>query len=490
MSAPVTPGTTSRRIARNAAVRSVGDIVAKGASIVFFVAVARALGQHDFGLFTFALAVGALLSTPAGFGTDPLVAREVSREPDSIHDYLPNAIAIKVLLSVALLGAAVAVSALAGSSPERLAVLALVGAGVAIENIARSCYAALQAFERLEFVSASLIAQRIATAAVALGVLALGGGVVAVSSVYASGAALGLLLALWALRRQVVRVSWRLDRSRWLPIARRGVPIGVTAVLFTVLLTVDSILLGILRPSGDVGLYSAAFRLVEATMFVSWSLNAAMLPWFARRSDIDRSGLARGYELGLKAILGVLVPVAVAFGLLAKPIIQLFYGDEYAGSVTPLRVLAALTVLYGVGHFTGNFLIARDRPGSFARAAGIALVFNLALNAVLIPLYGPTGAAVAAVSSAAALAVVLGAGVLQVAGRMHVVRIASGPLAGGLAIAAVLALTDVPLAVSLLLGGVAYAVGFFAFEAFAWPADLALARQVVLSRRPVAGADG
>ena len=67
---PLVPGAGDGLAAdrRNAAVRSVGEIVAKAASIVFFVAVARELGKDGFGHFTFALALGVVLSAPAGFG--------------------------------------------------------------------------------------------------------------------------------------------------------------------------------------------------------------------------------------------------------------------------------------------------------------------------------------------------------------------------------------------------------------------------------------
>lgn len=478
------PHAASRRIARNAIIRSVGDVVAKAASIVFFVAVARELGTDGFGHFTFALALGALLSAPAGFGTDGLVTREVARDSERVHDYLPNVIAIKAVTSVGLLAVAVGVGAVAGSSTERLAAVVLVGSGVALENVARSCYAAFQGYERMEFAALSAILQRVVTTAVAVVVLAAGGGVVAVSLVYACGAVLAFLLALWALRRYVVHVRWRVHRERWRPIVLQGIPIGIATVFFAVLLALDSVLLGLLRESGDVGVYGAAFRLVETTMFVSWSLGGAMLPWFARQQESDPRATARGYEFGLKALVAILAPVAVVLGLLAPEVVELLYGEDYAEAVDPLRVLAALTILYGVSYFTGASLTARDRPEAFARAAGAALVVNVATNLVLIPAYGPIGAAVAAVVSAAVLVLLIGRAFVQVAGAVKLLRIGAGPAAGALAMAAVLLLLDLPLAVSLVLGGVAYLAGLVAFELVAWRDDARLARSALLSRRP------
>lgn len=48
------------------------------------------------------------------------------------------------------------------------------------------------------------------------------------------------------------------------------------------LLRLDVILLGVLSGDGneEVGVYGAAFRLMEATMFLSWAFGAAALAWF------------------------------------------------------------------------------------------------------------------------------------------------------------------------------------------------------------------
>src|SRR3712207_6855227 len=52
----------TRLVARNAAFRSGGEVVAKLASVAFYVAMARALGETGFGDFQFALALTTVRS--------------------------------------------------------------------------------------------------------------------------------------------------------------------------------------------------------------------------------------------------------------------------------------------------------------------------------------------------------------------------------------------------------------------------------------------
>jgi hypothetical protein len=104
--------TQERRIARNAVLRASGEVVGKLASMAFFIAIARELGEGGFGDFVFALSLTTVLVLVCGLGTEDLVAREVSRDHDRVHSYLANAATVKALLSILPLLAAFGVHGL------------------------------------------------------------------------------------------------------------------------------------------------------------------------------------------------------------------------------------------------------------------------------------------------------------------------------------------------------------------------------------------
>ena len=245
---PAPGGSASRLVARNAIFRTGGEVVAKLASIAFFVAVARELGGGGFGDFVFALSFTTVLILLAGFGTEELVAREVARDRARVHEYLSNVVALKAASSVAILLLAALVVNLAGYDGDVRTAVYLVGAGVAVENLGRTWHSVFQAFQRMEFISISLILQRVVTAAAGIAVLLAGKGLLAVSAVYLGGALLGFITNFWAMRRFVVGPRLELDRSRWWPIMKMGIPIGLVTVLFTVLMKVDQSLLRLLSP--------------------------------------------------------------------------------------------------------------------------------------------------------------------------------------------------------------------------------------------------
>ena len=237
---------------------------------------------------------------------------------------------------------------------------------------------------------------------------------------------MGFLTAAWVLRRFVVRPRLALDRSRWWPLIKAGAPIGVATLLLTVLVKVDQVLISFLSggDNREVGLYGPPFAWWRPRCS-SWAFTAAFLPWAARHEPGDEARLARGYELGNKALAAVLIPVGVTFAVLAVPLIDLFYGTEYEDAVGALRWLGIMTVFYGLNLLAATTLVARDRPLDFARICAVVVVLNLALNLALIPPLGATGAALSAAVSSVALAGLGAWRIRGLTGRVRLVRASS-----------------------------------------------------------------
>ncbi len=473
---------SARRIIRNVAVRAVGETVSKAASFVFFIAVARYLGTSEFGKFGFALSFTGAALILAALGTDAVLAREVSRDEKRVHEYLGDVVVIRTIMSALFLLAVLAVMLAGGSANKTILVVILVGGGVAVEGLSWAWQAAFQAYERQEFISVSLGVQRVLTAVGSIAVLESGGGLVAVCLVFFGGSLVGLAIAAWSLRRFVVRLHWRFDRERLLPLMRLGVPIGLASLMFTMLLRADVVILQLFRNSHEVGLYTSAMRLVEATMLVSWFIGAAAMPWLARESSSKGKLMGRGFELGVKSTIAVLMPIGVGTAIFAEPIVRTVYGGDYASAAWPLRFLGVVIIFYGINYFTATALTAHDRPDLFNRTLPIVVVENLGANLVLVPLYGIKGASVAAASSAILLAALCVRVASREFGQIRVTRFLAGPLVGAAAMAACGLLVPLPLVPAVALALLAYLAGLLLFEFVVFRDELSAIAEI--ARKP------
>lgn len=481
-------GSAERRIAGNAAIRSTGEAIAKLASIAFYVVLARELGQQSFGDFMFALSLASVLMLAAGFGIDDLTVREVARDHSRLDWYLSNGATIKVVTSAALLGVAAIAVNLGDYSSEARAAVYLVGAGVAVETLSWTWQAIFLAHERPYLVSISIVAQRSLTAIVGTALILNGAGVVAASAVFLGGAIVQLGISHLQLVTRIRPPRLALEPGAWRSLMRSGAPIGLVGLMLTVLLKLDTVLLSFLGggDNTEVGVFSAGYRLVEATLFVSWSFAHATLPWLGRKAqETDTAELARACRLGLKAITILLLPVGIGLAALAPDVIDLFYGSAYSDAVTPLRLLGAVSVLYGINYFAGGALIALDAPGRFRRVALPIIFVNLAMNVALIPPLGATGAAISALASAVMLAALTTLQLRAAAGSFRLLETFAGPAIAGAAMLTALLMLKLPLVASAVLGTAIYVVVLAAIERTAFRADADLA--VRIARRQADG---
>jgi O-antigen/teichoic acid export membrane protein len=466
-------GGSAQRVARNAAVRSLGEIIGKFATVAIFIAIARKLGPVGFGDIMFALALTGQLLPISTFGVDTVLTRDVARNPGLLGSFMGNVVVLKLVAFVPALLVTVAVVQLGDYSHDARVATYLIGISVAIDTVENTWNAAFQAHERQEFISAVVVFQRLVTGGLVLAVLAAGAGVISVSGMFLVTSVATILLAMW-LMRFVASPAWSVQRSGLLPLLRAGIPIGLVVLLLTVLLRLDTVLLSLLTNNHEVGIYGAAFRLFESTMFLSWAFAGALFPWLSRKHVEDHAKLTRGYQVGLVVMVSLLTPIGLGFALLAKPIIHLLYGATYDAAITPLRLLGVLVISYGVNTLTSSTLAAHDRPGLMHRILLLTAIQNIGMNIALIPPYGPTGAALTAAVSGLLLGTLSIWQAARTLGHIRLLRVFLGPAVGAGAMALAVVLVHSSLLLGLVVGGTAYVGALLIVERMFFPEDFAL----------------
>jgi O-antigen/teichoic acid export membrane protein len=473
----------ARRIFANTLYRGLADIGSKIATTLLFIVMARKLGVSQFGVFVFALSLVTLVSVLADFGQNAVLTRDVARNRNDIHRQFANNLAMKIVLAVPTLAIAVAVVAATTTGNETRDVVALLGVAVVAELLRGTCFAVFEAHERMGFIPVVLISQRFLTTIVGVAALLMGAGVVAVSAIYLGGAVLAFLLALALMYWKVARPRPTISLRIWWPLLHAAIPIGLAGAFGTVLFRVDAAMLAIFEPKDVVGSYGAAYRLFEATLFIGWSIGAAVYPVFSRLTPSTETPVGVVYERALKFSLFLTVPLAVGAMILAGPIVDLVYGSSYDDAVTSLRLLGPAIPLYAVAYIAGLLLVARHRQRVLTIAMGVVAFQNIAANFILIPWLSLNGAALGTSVSEALVTVPLLVYGARACEGFHWLRVFGGPLVAGAACAVAMGLLVHSPVAAVLLGGLAYLAVFGAFEHRIFPDDVRGALSL-LRRRP------
>lgn len=464
---------SSRRIARNAGVLVVGDIAAKVASLAFYIAMARALGQSGFGDFNFALSLSVVLITISGFGLDSLLTREIARDSDEIHRMLWNTIGAKLVFGTVAVFAATGIALIGNYSAEVTLTVTILSIATLTELLGKSIGGVFQGVEDMAPVAIASIVQRFSTAIMAITALLAGAGLLAVSVLYLLGAILGLIYSVFALRRRDLNPRVTLSREHMRALVVASVPIGIGGIFNTILYRLDSTLLSFLDSNDAVGLYGAAYRLLDSTLFISFFFVGAMFPVLSRlKRDTDPTS-REAFEVGTKVLVATLLPLGACFVLFADPLIVALYGHDFDAAASAVQLLGGAAVLYGVAYLSTSFLIAQDRQRVLPWIVGGVAVQNVVLNFILIPSHSYNGAAVATTVSEVTLAAVATFFAIRETGPLSPRRMLAGP------VIACLVMTGVTVAVgatlpALALAVVVYAATLIGAERWLYPGDLRL----------------
>ena len=149
----------------------------------------------------------------------------------------------------------------------------------------------------------------------------------------------------------LVRHVWSASVTLW------GVTL-VQAVHWRVgLLTVQT-----MAGSQELGLFSAAFKLVENLRVIPWFVFMAALPAFVNMGQGDRRKLAGIVRQAVRFALLLGFPLSAVLVILSPPIIELLYTAEYARSVVILRICAVgVLPLFGVSPNRWTPILFRER---------------------------------------------------------------------------------------------------------------------------------
>jgi len=164
----------------------------------------------------------------------------------------------------------------------------------------------------------------------------------------------------------------------------------------TIYTHLDTVMLGFIKTDDDVGYYNAAVKIKGILVSVVTSLGAVLLP---RASYyIEHKMYEEFRKISAKALNFVFLlatPLMLYFILFAKQGIYFLSGDAYTGSIVPMQIIMPTLLFIGITNILGiQILVPMGRENVVLYSEIAGAVTDLILNALLIPKYASSGAAV------------------------------------------------------------------------------------------------
>jgi len=397
------PTTARASIAQNTASLLAARVIGCMVTVALLAVVARKLGGVGFGIYTFALSVGAILAVVVDFGLSFLVPREVARRDSRFEDYLAAGCLIKVTFSIAVLVALVALLRLHYPRAVRYAVYAAF-VTAALRGIVEFCASFFNAYERMHYSALLFLMCQLGILAASVAVLSAGIRDAWVVLSAQAAAMVVFVAAAFALTFKVLRPGkLRLSRPLCLAILKRAAPFGIFAIGGVVYFQIDNVLLSVYRDIEEVGYYQGAMRMIVALEILPLVLSNAIYPTVSRVLKESKSAATEIVQKMTHLVLVLGLPLGVTLAMLARPIVSLVLGQGYEAVPPALRIVAWLVPIRFCACVLGTAISASGHQKFRAAASWCAVVVNVVVNLILIPRYGYLGAAVTSLATSSFL---------------------------------------------------------------------------------------
>jgi O-antigen/teichoic acid export membrane protein len=189
--------------------------------------------------------------------------------------------------------------------------------------------------------------------------------------------------------------------------SRFGLLFFLSGLGWNLILSIDRLMIKYYYPAAVLGFYSMGAQIITVLLIVASTLGFALVPSLtAARDSGERAIFQRLVHNTARLGFMALVPIAVGVFAMSRDVFALLL-PRYGPSVIVVQILLPIAFIDLLCRIGWAALVAHGRGGLTAAAYLIAALWNIALNRLLIPVYGNVGAAAVALSTFVVLAVML-----------------------------------------------------------------------------------
>jgi len=395
-----------RKVTRNLVFKTITEAAGRILALVFYMALARLLGEEPFGVYSLLYSVAAIAIFIVDPGLNTALIRLAPRKKEHLNETAGAVLGLKLILSALVVVLCLFYGAAAGYGLKMSFLLALMGAQMAGFALMEYAGAIFQAREQMHYETWVMSVGKFAVTIPAIGVVLAGG---RLTVVMIAMTLLQIAAVAWAFTwtsRMGVKLDIRFDLKEWGELLKDSIPLG-GVMFFTILYSrIDIPLAPFLNISlSDVGYYSAGMKILDVWMAVPTLAMSAFFPTLSSFAALDRGAFAKWANRLVMALFVAGLAGAVAMTLFSQEIVTLVFSDRFLPAVVPLNLLLGASVFIFVRHGFLNALVLDGRQGQAVTLTALAVPVNVAFNFILAPLWGITGMAAAKLIADALLAV-------------------------------------------------------------------------------------
>ena len=180
-------------------------------------------------------------------------------------------------------------------------------------------------------------------------------------------------------------------KEYWTSSLKLSIPLIGNSLASQVLSVSDRTMINNLVGKHEVGIYGTLYNVSTLSGIVWQAMNSSFIPYMFQ--NMEKENERKNVRKYVNYILAGYAFVAFAMTMMAPEIVRILATEEYYEAIYLMPPIAAGIFLISLGNLYSNVLLYYKKTQFIMIATSIAAILNVALNAILIPVYGYQAAA-------------------------------------------------------------------------------------------------
>ncbi|KKQ27815.1 MAG: Polysaccharide biosynthesis protein [Candidatus Magasanikbacteria bacterium GW2011_GWC2_37_14] len=382
---------TTRAIVKNTSVQIIGKITSTALGLLGLGLMTRYLGPEKFGWYITTMSFLQFIGILIDFGLIPVTAQMLSEPEHDKNKLFRNLIGFRLTSAIIFLGLAPLLALFFPYPPQvkiAIVISTLTFLSVAMNQVFIGLYQ-----NKLQM-HLSAIGENIGRIIFTIGLwlciknqasfLTVMWVVVLNSLIYT--------ICMWFSARKFTAISPAFDWNIWKSIIKKMWPVAISIIFNVVYLRGDTVLLSLFKSQQEVGIYGAAYRVIDILAQTAMMLMGVMLPLLSYYwSRSLKTEFRKFYQQAFDGMMLFAVPLTIGTIILADKIMNLVAPEYNAGA--PLKILALAVFGVFLGSIFGHTAVAINKQKQTIWIYVSDAVLTLAGYLYFIPKFGMYGAA-------------------------------------------------------------------------------------------------
>lgn len=367
------------------------SLIRLGLSFLVSVWLARYLGPDDFGMYNYAFAMITIYAAVASLGMNGVVVRELVKGDVESNVVMGTSFCLQIIGS--LLASILVITTTFALRPHEWDLMLIVLLMLP-SVLLRASDVIKYWFESIISAKYSVIAQNTAfiiSSLLKILIIVCEGSYLLIAFTVTVEALLTALMLFYFYNKKYKKINWTVNLAEGKRLLSLSWPLIISGVALMLYMRIDQIMIGNMIGNAAVGIYSVAVKMVEIWYFLPVAIVSSIFPKIIKIKAVSEEDYNKKLQFLYDVLVIISFSLAIFVSFASDYVIGFFYDHQYFEASVIIKLYAWVSVFYFLSSASGRWYINEGLQKYALNRNILGLLIGIALNYLLIPLYGIKG---------------------------------------------------------------------------------------------------